>query len=154
MHSLCRGHRLVCREGEKPWGLGVPGGSGARGQWPGSLQTGLQNPFSQSRLVLCGSPAASSAGRLQAWQSGQLGRCPVLPQFPHSDQNIPRAPLSLVYLWRWSRGVWMKKHFELRGDLSPPRCALWQVISLPGLSFPLCQMRIIVTPTSSSRFEA
>lgn len=40
---------------------------------PRFLKTGLQNHFSHSCLVLYGSPAARSAGRLQAWQPGPLG---------------------------------------------------------------------------------
>lgn len=39
---------------------------------PRFLKTGLQNHFSHSCLVLYGSPAARSAGRLQAWQPGPL----------------------------------------------------------------------------------
>lgn len=49
---------------------------------------------------------------------GEEGRYPILPQFPHFNQNIPRTPLSPACLWRGSRGVRMKKHFEIRGEFA------------------------------------
>lgn len=67
---------------------------------PGSRQVGWEAPGMAVRTL------------------GEEGRYPILPQFPHLNQNIPRTPLSCACLWRGSRGAWMKQHFALRGEFA------------------------------------
>lgn len=52
------------------------------------------------------------------WEAPDMTIMTILPQFPHLDRNSPSTPLSPACLWRGSRGVWMKQHFEFRGEFA------------------------------------
>lgn len=157
MPRLWRGHRWVYGKGEQSGRLpggreagGIPPTPSRGGQLPRLLQIGLQNPFSQASLLLCGGPAArTDQARQDTWAGG---KCPILPRFPHLDLNIP---LFGACLWRGSGGLRMKTRlwnqsrvWRVHGVLSDE--------SLPclHLSFLNCQTRMIVTPTSLCCFEA